>query len=136
MAMHPLDVVAVINTSPDTVDLLRTTLQRAGLVVVSGYTFDIREGRLDIEAFIRQHQPEVIVYDVAPPYDENWRLFEHVRGLAAVQRCRFVITSTNPAHLERLAGRDERIYEVVGRPLDLDAIVTAVKEAVRARPTR
>ena len=35
-----------------------------------------------------------------------------------------------------LASRDERIYEVVGRPVDLDEIVNAVKEALKARATR
>jgi DNA-binding NtrC family response regulator len=116
--------------------MLRTVLQQAGFVVVSGYTFDLRDGRLDLDAFVRQHHPRVIVYDVAPPYEENWRLFEHVRALDALQGCRFVITSTNPRHLAHLVARDERIYEVVGRPVDLDEIVTAVKEAVRARSTR
>ena len=130
------DVVAVINSSPDTVELLRHVLQRAGFVVVSGYTFDVRDGRLDLSAFVRQHQPKVVVYDVAPPYDENWRLFQHMRSLEAVQDMRFVITSTNPKHLEHLAARDDRIYEIVGRPLDLDLIVSAVREAARARPTR
>ena len=134
--MHPPDVVAVINTSPDTVEMLRTTLERAGLVVITGYTFEIRDGRLDIDAFVTKHQPKVVVYDVAPPYDQNWRLFQHVRGLASMANRRFVITSTSPRHLEQLAGRDERIYEIVGRPVDLDAVVTAVKEALRARPTR
>ena len=42
----------------------------------------------------------------------------------------------NVKHVEGLAGRDERIYEVVGKPHDLDEIVRAAKEAVRARPTR
>jgi CheY-like chemotaxis protein len=131
-----LDVVAVINTSPDTVDLIRRPLERAGLTVLSGYTFDIRDGHLDITAFVRQHRPKVIVYDLAPPYDENWRLFQRIRGLDEVRDCRFVLTSVNPTHLEQLVGRDERVYEVVGRPVDLDQIVTAVKEALKARPTR
>jgi len=130
------ETIAVINTSPDTVELLRRILQQAGFLVVSGYTFDIREGRLDITAFVEQHRPRVIVYDIAPPYEENWRLFNHVRALEVMRPLRFVITSVNVAHVERLLGRDEHVYEVVERPLDLDRIVTAVKEAVRARPTR
>ena len=82
--MHPPDVVAVINTSPDTVEMLRTTLEHAGFLVITGYTFDIRDGRLDIDAFVSKHQPRVVVYDVAPPYDQNWRLFQHVRGLESM----------------------------------------------------
>jgi hypothetical protein len=48
----------------------------------------------------------------------------------------FVLTSTNVAHVEALVGDDERVYEVVGKPHDLDAIVRATKEAARTRPTR
>jgi DNA-binding NtrC family response regulator len=129
-------VVAVINTSPDTIDLLRSVLQRAGIVVVSGYTFELRVGKWDIEGFVRQHQPKVVVYDIAPPYEENWRLFEHVRGLDVMANRPFVITSVNPRHVQSLVGRDERVYEVVGKPVDLDQIVQAVKEALHARPTR
>ena len=131
-----VETVAIINTSPDTVELLRRVLQRAGFVVVSGYTFDIRDGRLDITAFVEQHRPRVIVYDIAPPYEENWRLFNHVRTLEVMRETRFVITSVNSAHVLGLLGRDEHVYEVVEHPAELDLIVTAVKEASRARATR
>ena len=47
-----------------------------------------------------------------------------------------VLTSINARHVENLAGRNERVYEVVGKPMDMDAIVRAVKEASRSRPTR
>ena len=130
------EAVAIINSSPDTVELLQSVLQHAGFLVVSAYTFDIRDGRLDITAFVEQHRPKVIVYDIAPPYEANWRLFNHIRGLDVMRQIRFVITSVNPTHVEELVGRDEHVYEVVERPLDLDRIVTAVKEAARARPTR
>ena len=132
----PPPVIAVYNTSPDTVDMLRLTFQHAGIVVVSAFTYDIRDGKVDLAAFMREHQPKVIIYDVAPPYEANWQLLQHIRRAPAVQGVQWIITSTNPAHLERLTGKDELVYEVVGKPYDLERIVQATKEALRARPTR
>ena len=68
-------VAAVINTSHDVVDLLRRAFDAAGIVTVSAFTHQIRDGEMDFEAFIRQHNPDVIVYDIAPPYDANWKFF-------------------------------------------------------------
>ena len=134
--MRPPDVVAVINTSPDTIELLRLTLQPAGIVVVSAFTYDIRDGKIDLAAFMAAHRPQVIIYDIAPPYEANWRLLEHLRGNAVLQGLRWVITSTNPVHVEKLAGRDEQVHEIVGKPYDLDRIAAATKEALRSRPTK
>src|SRR5690242_19370360 len=111
-------VSAVFNTSPDIVDLLRRALEPAGIVTVSLLTFQIREGIVDVERFLVQHDPDVIVYDIAPPYDANWQLFQHIRRMEAMRNRPVVLTSINPRHVEKLAGRDHRIYEVVGKPLD------------------
>ena len=128
--------VAVVNTSPDTIDLLRTPLERAGFVVVSCFTYDIRDGKVDFDAFMRTHRPTVIAYDVAVPYVKNFRLYEHVRCMESVQESRFVLTSTNAAVVQKLAGRDEKVYEVVDKHANLDRIIRAIKDASRARPTR
>lgn len=128
-------VAAIINTSPDTVDLLKDVLERAGFLVVTGYTHEIRSGTMNIEAFLRTHQPGVIVYDIAPPYDRNYAFLQHLRK-TVMNGYRFVLTTTNPARVEKLAHRDEKVYEVVGRDDDLAAIVRATKEALRARDTR
>jgi CheY-like chemotaxis protein len=138
MASHtpqPL-VAAVFNTSPDIIDLLRRALEPAGIVVVSLFTYQIREGGVNVEDFLRQHNPHVVVYDIAPPYDANWQLFRHIRAMESMRDRRIVLTSINPRRVEELTGVDERVYEVVGKPLDLDQIVRAVKEAAMARPTR
>jgi CheY-like chemotaxis protein len=132
---HARDVVAIFNTSPDTVSLLRDVLEHAGMLVVSGYTFDIRDGRIDLQAFLRTHQPKVILYDIAPPYERNWQLLEHLRRTVLADY-RFVITSTNPSRVEPLVGRDQQVYEVVDKGGDLDVIVRATREALRARATR
>jgi len=135
MGSEPI-VAAIFNTSPDIVDLMRRTFEPAGLVAVSAFSHAIRDGAVDVDAFLRQHDPAVVVYDIAPPYDANWRLFQHVRSMPAMRGRKVVITSVNARHVEELVGSDEHVYEVVGKPLDLDQIVRAVKEAVYSRPTR
>lgn len=137
MPFHDEPVVAaIVNTSPDVVDMLRRAIEPTGIVVVSALTFQIRDGAIDFDHFMRQHDPRVVVYDIAPPYDANWRLFEHIRRLDAMKGRAVVLTSTNVAHVEALSKTDQHIYEVVGRPVDLDQIVRAVKEASRSRAVR
>jgi DNA-binding response OmpR family regulator len=130
------EVVAVINTSPDTIEILRLALQQAGFTVVTGYVHDIRDGRLDFDAFLAHHEPAAIVWDIAPPYDTQWRFFQHIRTRAICAACRFVVTTTNAAHVQKIAGSKYLVHEIVGKTQDLREVVRAVKEAVRARPTR
>ena len=133
MPVRP-DVVAVLNTSPDVVDLLRLSLERAGIIVVSALTYEIREGTVNLQAFIEQHQPKAIVYDIAPPYDANWQLFQHTQRMPFMADRYFVLTATHKQQVARYAGAGQRIYEIIGKPFDLDEIVQAVREALKARP--
>jgi CheY-like chemotaxis protein len=128
-----LPVVAVINTNPDLVELLKARIESAGLVVLVIHVAEIRAG-LDIGAVMKQHQPEAIVYDVVMPYDRNWRFLQHLRE-TTLKDFKFVLTTPNAVALTKLVGRDEKVYEVLDDRGDLDAIVQAVREAVRARPT-
>jgi CheY-like chemotaxis protein len=129
-------VAAVFNTSPDIVDLVRRALEPAGIVTITLLTYQVRDGEVDLEGFLGQHDPQVVIYDIAPPYDANWQLFRHIRSLSVMRDRKVVITSMNRRHVENLVGKDETIYEIVGKPYDLGLLVQAVKEAARSRPTR
>jgi len=129
-------VVAILNTSPDTIDLLKDVLEHAGMLAVWGYTHDIRSGKLDLERFMRVHEPDVILYDIAPPYDRNWQFLQHLRSMPPITGRQFVLMTTNVERVREQVGTAEHVYEIVGKPFDLDQIVKAVKEASRARATR
>jgi DNA-binding NarL/FixJ family response regulator len=126
-------VVAVVNTNPDVIELLKARIEAAGFVVLVIHIADIRGG-LDVNTVLEQHDPKVIVYDVAPPYERNWRFLQHLRETAFNGR-RFVLTSPNEHALAKLVGRDEKVYEILSDGGDIDTIVQAVREAARARPT-
>jgi CheY-like chemotaxis protein len=127
-------VVAIVNTNPDMVELLKARIEQAGFIVLVLHVAAIRQG-LDIENTIKQHDPRVVVYDVVAPYERSWRFLEHLRTTTSFAGRQFVLTSPNVAQLKRLVKVDEMIYEIVGGT-DIDGIVQAVREASRARPTR
>ena len=128
-------VVAVVNTNPDLVELLKAKIEQAGFVVLVLHVEDVRLG-LDIENVLQQHNPRVVVYDVVAPYDRSWRFLDHLRTATAFRGRRFVLTSPNPTNVRRVVGSDETVYEILGQDADLAAVVQAVREASKARPTR
>lgn len=129
----PAPVVAVLNSSEDTTDLLRFVLEAAGFVVVTAFTNYLRDGRVDIVTFVREHAPRVIVYDIAVPYEPNWRLFEHFRDSPACRDVGFVLTTTNVEQVRKIAGPGAELIEIMGKPYDLDQVVQGVREKLAGR---
>lgn len=116
--------------------MLKTAIEMAGFVVVMVHITEIRRTQFDAEAFLRTHDPRVVVYDVPPPFDRSWRFMEHVRTSPGFEGRHFVLTTVNARAVHDIVKTDEQVYEVVGTAGDIDAVVQAVKEASKARPTR
>jgi hypothetical protein len=129
-------VVAVINTNPDVVRILRGAVEQAGFVALPIHIEDIRMGVADVDTLLKQHDPRVIVYDVAPPYEQNWRFLDHLRTHTSFKGRQFVLTSVNVRRLQQIVANDESVYEIAGEATDIEQIIRAVKEASRARPVR
>ena len=122
-------VVAVLNTNDDIVEMLRIVLEHAGFVVVSAHVDAVRRGEQSLADFVEEHDPELILYDLTPPYDRSWRFLEHLRETPHLAGRKFIITSTNAARAADIIGNAAHVYEVIGKPYDIDEIVRAVRRA-------
>jgi DNA-binding NtrC family response regulator len=122
-------VVAVINSSADTVEMLRLSLQREGFDTVTAHIDEVKRGTLHFPRFLQEHDPRAIVYDVSPPYDQNWTFLDMLRRLDVMQGRAVVVTTTHKGNLEKLVGPTEAI-EIIGKPYDIEQVVAAVKRAV------
>ena len=122
-------IVAILNTNDDTVEMLRLMLESEGMVAVSAHVDAIRRGQFDFGGFVEEHDPQVVIYDIPPPYDRSWLFLEHMRTLPSMKGRKLVITSTNPARVHQVVERaSEPIHEIIGKPYDMQLIVDAVKQ--------
>ena len=122
-------VVALINSTPDVIDMLRIAFEQFGFVAVSTFTHAIRDGEVDLESFLRLHRPAAIVYDLAPPYRRNWQLFLHLREVPGFGDRPVILTSTNPQRLKEFADPKQTVFEVLETPYEIMKLVETVARA-------
>jgi CheY-like chemotaxis protein len=121
----PLKVL-ILDNSADILELLSTDLQCRGCVVSTASVSAIRHGETDGGRLIESTAPDVIVFDVALPYEANWRVATELQADPRV-RVPFVLTTTNATAVRRLIGRD--LIELVGKPYDLDSLYDVILRA-------
>ena len=126
-------VVAIINSNDDLVQVLRDALIGHGFEVVTAHIRDIKQGRQDFSAFLRSHNPAVVVYDIAVPYEEGWTFFQTLRELPEAQSQLFVVTTVNKRVLDQRIGPNEAIEIQGGHADDLDPVIEAVQQVLKVR---
>lgn len=126
-----LPSVAIFNSSEDTIEVLKIALEQEGYVVSSAHVADVKKGQVDVLQFVEQHRPDVIIYDIALPYEENWTFLRLLKSSDALKHIKWVLTTTHGKRLRELVGECGEVYEVIGKPYDLQQIVTAVKSEIK-----
>src|SRR5437867_8980985 len=114
MTPKELPSIAVFNSSSDTLEVLKLALEQEGYAVVTGHVSELKKGHVDVLDFVEEHQPDVIIYDVALPYEENWRFLRLLQSSDALKLLKWVITTTHKPHLQELVGDCGEVYELVG----------------------
>ena len=132
-------IVALFNASDDTIDMVQKLLTASGReqVLIWCHFADLKKGIIDFSKYIAKHNPEVVIFDISPPYDENWTFFKTMRDAKSMKGRGIVLTTTNKNRLDEVLGEDSHALEVVGRPKDLQQIDAAIKlETLKAEAMR
>jgi hypothetical protein len=127
--------VALFNASDDTIDMMEGLLAKAGAgqVLMSCHFADLKKGLVNFDTFMDEHNPEVVIFDLSPPYAENWLFFKTMRDSETMMGRGMVLTTTNKDRLDEAVGADSYAFEVVGMADDLEKIGAAIQsEATRA----
>lgn len=126
-------IVALFNASDDTIDMVQNLLTDSGgdQTLIWCHFADLKKGIVNFGKYMDRHNPEVVIFDLSPPYDENWKYFKTMRDDKTMQGRGVVLTTTNKARLDEVLGEDSNALEVVGRPKDLQQIDAAIKTETR-----
>lgn len=123
-------LVAVLNNMEDLVRMFKELLLGAGYDVVTAMLVDARRRELDLVAFLKEHDPPVVVYDVSFPYAVNWTMLEGLRDRGALDGRGVLVTTPN-----RKAMRDllhvEDVLEITGRPEEYSKLVELVGKLLK-----
>ena len=126
-------VVALFNASDDTIDMVQKLLTASGggQTLIWCHFADLKKRIVDFGKYMSRHNPEVVIFDLSPPYDENWQYFKTMRDDKAMQGRGVVLTTTNKARLDEVLGEDSHALEVVGKTQDLQQIDAAIRAATQ-----
>ena len=130
-------IVALFNASDDTVDMIQKLLTNAGdaQTLIWCHFADLKKGIVDFDKYVGKHNPEVVIFDISPPYDENWQFFKTMRDSKTMKGRGSILTTTNKVRLDEVLGADSHAVEVVGRPKDLREIDAAIKSETKKAET-
>jgi DNA-binding response OmpR family regulator len=122
-------IVALFNASDDTVHMIQKLLTDAGeaQTLIWCHFADLKRGIVNFAKYLDKHNPEVVIFDISPPYDENWTFFKTMRDANTMKARGVILTTTNKNRLDEVLGKDSHALEVVGRSKDLGEIEAAIK---------
>jgi CheY-like chemotaxis protein len=64
----------------DVEEMLATILELRGFRALKSTVTSVKRGEIDFVAFMQEHDPQVIVWDITPPYDKNWAFLQLLRS--------------------------------------------------------
>lgn len=120
--------IGIIESNDYISEMLKVLFQEEGFVVNAEYLLALKRDLGMYREFVSKYNPRVLLIDIPIPYEENWSFVQQLQNLPESQERGFVFLTSNKAKLEELVGETAAI-ELVGKPFDLDEILTAVNRA-------
>jgi DNA-binding NarL/FixJ family response regulator len=118
--------VAIFNSRPDFIEALRVALEAKGFSASCAHVADIQTGTLDLLAFVRQHKPKLVVYDLPRPYESHWNFLRLLKDTQLLNEAIWVLATTDKRALEAAVDASGVVEIIFGEPYGVEDVVTAV----------
>jgi hypothetical protein len=118
--------IAIVNTSDEVAEAMEWALRSAGWSTERASPLAFKRGHLQVTEFLKEHDPLVLVWDIAVPFEENWAYYQSLRQDPALGDRRFVLTTSNGRALRKLVGKIP-VLEFLATPSHLYDLCTAVR---------
>jgi len=125
-------VVVVLNSNQDVLRVIHDVLQDEGYAIVTDHIHTFKDGDENLVDFLRKHRPALLLYDLAPPYQENWNFLQLLCRIPEVSSIPMVLTTVNKAALETVVGKTEA-FEILGTHDNLATVVDAINRSLRSQ---
>jgi DNA-binding NarL/FixJ family response regulator len=129
--------VAIFNGRAEFIDSLREALDHKGFPAATALLAEIQDGTLDLVAFMEEHDPDVIVYDLPCPFERHWNFLRLLRQTDALRKRTWILTTTDKKALDAAVGASGVVEIVFGEPYSVGEVVEAVHRVLSdGRPPR
>jgi FixJ family two-component response regulator len=109
--------------------VLRDQLAEAGFITSGQLIQELQSGQRNYLDVLIQYEPDVIIYDLGEPYQEQWNFFELLSSSELSTPLVFVLTSTDKVHLEQVVGKNGSL-QFADEPGDLASLVAELRRVV------
>ena len=127
----------LLNSQPDTITLLSDWFGALGASVHHMKTLELCHHLDESRTLINTIHPDVVLFDLAIPYAQNWQCFTHVTEVGLFGSTPLILTTTNRRAVDQIVGPTDA-FEILGTPHDLWHLQELIEwrvEAKRSSPT-
>jgi CheY-like chemotaxis protein len=127
----PMTNVLLLSTRPESMGVLQDQLQQAGYPTRGQLIGELQSGQRNYLEVLAESEPDVIVYDLAPPYPAQWSFYELLRSSELSTPLVFILTSSDKPRLEQVVGEIGSL-QFTDDPLSLARLVAELQRVAPA----
>jgi DNA-binding NarL/FixJ family response regulator len=126
-SVQPL--VAIFDSTDEVIEMLARLLEEHGFQTVVGRIDEIQSGVLDLVAFLEEHDPHVILFDLPRPYERHLNFLRLLSTTDSLKRCGWVLMTTHEEALKVACRWVDGQPSILGKPYVPAAVLQAVRTA-------
>lgn len=128
--------IAILSLDAPLAARLRTAFEGAGFESETAQLAEIRSGELDVLTFFEEYDPDVVVYELTPPYPQSLTFMRLLQSTPLARHRRWLLATADREAVVELLGPTDAVVEMTGGGEDLETIVQVVRRELEPQPPR